>query len=40
MTNSYFTKSAIELAVKNGVLLWGGDKLSKMINEYNNKYEC
>ena len=39
MTNSYFTKSAIELAAKNGVLLWGGDKLSKMIEKYN-KDEC
>lgn len=31
LTNRYFTKSAIELAKKNGVLLWDRDKLNKMI---------
>ncbi len=36
LTNSTFTKSAIELAQKNGVLLWDKAKLAKMIENLNN----
>lgn len=31
ITNNYFTKSAIELAQQNGIVLWDRDKLLKMI---------
>ena len=32
LTNRYFTKSAIELAQKNGIILWDRDKLISMID--------
>ncbi len=35
LTNRYFTKSAIELANKNGIILWNRDKLLQMEEEYN-----
>lgn len=35
LTNRYFTKSAIELASRNGVILWNRDKLLQMIEQYN-----
>lgn len=31
LTNNYFTRSAIELAKRNGVVLWNRDKLVKML---------
>lgn len=31
LTNRYFTKSAIELAERNGIILWNRDKLIEMI---------
>lgn len=36
MTNSYFTKSAIALADKNGVILWSRDKLNELIKTSTN----
>lgn len=35
LTNRYFTKSAIELASRNGVILWNRDKLLQMVEQYN-----
>ena len=35
LTNRYFTKSAIELASRNGVILWNRDKLLHMVDKYN-----
>lgn len=35
LTNRYFTKSAIELASRNGVILWNRDKLLQMLEQYN-----
>ncbi len=35
LTNNTFTKSAIELAEKNNVLLWGRDKLLELIDNMN-----
>lgn len=35
LTNRYFTKSAIELANRNGIILWNRDKLLKMVEKYN-----
>lgn len=32
LTNRYFTKSAVELAQKNGIILWDRDKLISMID--------
>lgn len=32
LTNRYFTKSAKDLAEKNGVLLWDRDKLNELVN--------
>lgn len=39
MTNNYFTKSAVELAKENGIILWDGDFIRKFANEIkeNNK---
>lgn len=34
LTNQYFTKSAQELAAKNGVLLWDRDRLNQFINSH------
>ena len=33
LTNRYFTKSAIELAERNGIILWNRDKLLELINK-------
>lgn len=35
LTNQYFTKSAQELAKRNGVLLWDRDRLDQFINYHN-----
>lgn len=35
LTNRYFTKAAIELAKRNGVVLWDRDRLMKMVDRYN-----
>lgn len=35
LTNQYFTKSAQELAEKNGVLLWDRDRFEKFITYHN-----
>ncbi len=35
LTNNTFTKSAVELAEKNNVLLWGRDKLTELIENMN-----
>lgn len=35
LTNRYFTKSAIELASRNGIILWNRDKLLQMVEIYN-----
>lgn len=35
LTNNTFTKSAVELAEKNNVLLWGRDKLTELIDNMN-----
>ena len=32
MTNNYFTDAAIELAQRNGIILWDRDKLLQMVN--------
>lgn len=37
LTNRYFTKSAIELASRNGVILWNRDKLLQMVEQYNTR---
>ena len=36
LTNQFFTKSAVELAKKNGIILWDRNKLLEMINKANN----
>ncbi len=35
LTNRYFTKSAIELANRNGIILWNRDKLLQMVEKCN-----
>lgn len=37
LTNRYFTKSAKELAQKNGVILWDRDRLLEMVEKYYSK---
>lgn len=37
LTNNTFTKSAIELAEKNNVLLWDGEKLKNLLENYKEK---
>lgn len=37
LTNRYFTKSAIELARRNGIILWNRDKLLQMVEQYNTR---
>lgn len=41
LTNQYFTKSAIELAKKNGIILWDRKKLMELVEKANNSEpEC
>ncbi len=34
VASSFFTKSAMEIAIKNNVKTWDGKKIKEMINKY------